>query len=163
MFNVPFADIAAIVDATPDAARQMASRARRRVRGAPGAAADAANDRVRHRELVDAFLAAARDGDFERLLTVLDPDVVFRFDTGRGRPMDVLSGARDVAGQALGRGRPFLRHARQATVNGGPGVVVVMGERVVAVAALAIAEDRIAAIDLVTDPDKLRAVAPPEA
>jgi RNA polymerase sigma-70 factor (ECF subfamily) len=163
MFNVPFAEIAAIVDATPDAARQMASRARRRVRGAPGAAADAtSSDRVRHRELVDAFLAAARDGDFERLLTVLDPDVVFRLDAGRGRPLDVRSGARDVAGQALGRGRPFLRHARPATVNGGPGVVVVLGGRVVAVAALAIADDRVAAIDLVTDPDKLRAVAPPE-
>jgi RNA polymerase sigma factor (sigma-70 family) len=159
MFSVPFRDIAPIVDATPDAARQMASRARRRVRGAPGSGDGA--DVARHRELVDAFLRAARDGDFERLLTVLDPGVVFRHDAGGRRALDVLVGADDVARQALGRGRPFLQHARPATVNGGPGVVVVAGDRVVAVAALAVEGNRIAAIDLVTDPAKLRSVAPP--
>lgn len=154
MFSVPFAEIAAIIDTTPDAARQMASRARRRVRGAPGSAPEDV-DLARQRELVDAFLRAAREGDFDALLTLLAPDVVYRQDTGGIRVQDPLTGADEVARQALGRGRPFLRHARPATVNGGAGVVVVFGDRVVAVAALAIAGDRIAEIDLITDPAKL--------
>jgi RNA polymerase sigma factor (sigma-70 family) len=160
MFSVPFRDIAPIVGTTPDAVRQMASRARRRVRGAPGSGDDHF-DPAHQRELVDAFLRAARDGDFERLLTVLDPGVVFRHDRGGRRALDVLVGADDVARQALDRGRPFLHRARPATVNGGPGVVVVAGDRVVAVAAIAVAGDRIAGIDLVTAPAKLRSVHAP--
>jgi RNA polymerase sigma factor (sigma-70 family) len=167
MFAMPFAEIAPIIDASPDAARQLASRARRRVRG--GTPEEAAGDPARQRALVDAFLAAAREGDFAALLQVLAPDVVFRQDSG-GRPAGAAAatepvvGAETVARTALAAGRPFLRLARPATVNGGPGLVIVApgraGERVIGVAGLTIAGDRIAAIDLVTDPAKLRDVRP---
>jgi RNA polymerase sigma factor (sigma-70 family) len=166
MFAVPFAEIAPIIDASPDAARQLASRARRRVRG--GTPEEAAADPARQRALVDAFLAAAREGDFAALLDVLAPDVVFRQDSG-GRPVGgsataPVVGAEVVARNALAAGRPFLRLARPATVNGGPGLVIVApgrgGERVIGVAGITVAGDRIVAIDLVTDPAKLRDVTP---
>jgi RNA polymerase sigma factor (sigma-70 family) len=152
MFGVSFAEIAAIVDSTPDAARQLASRARRRVRGAPAADADLA----RQRELVDAFLAAAREGDFDALMAVLDPGVVFRHDDGAGRrALAPIVGADAVARDSVNRGRPFIRLARPAVVNGGAGLVIVAGDRVIGVAGITVVGDRIAAIDLVTDPDKL--------
>ena len=166
MFAVPFAEIAPIIDASPDAARQLASRARRRVRG--GTPEEAAGDPARQRALVDAFLAAAREGDFAALLDVLAPDVVFRQDSG-GRPTGgsataPVVGAEVVARNALDAGRPFLRLARPATVNGGPGLVIVApgraGERVIGVAGITVAGDRIVAIDLITDPAKLRDVTP---
>src|SRR5437868_6263057 len=124
MFAVPFDEIGAIVGRSPDAARQLASRGRRRVRGAP------LNEEVglaRQRELVDAFLAASRAGDFEALVAVLDPDVVFRIDaglgTGRGaRPP--IEGAAAVAQQILARGSRLAPFARPALVNGAAGVVV---------------------------------------
>src|SRR5205823_9105660 len=106
MFGVPFDEIADVVDRTPEAARQLASRARRRVRGA---AREVEPDIERQREVVDAFLAASRAGDFEALLAVLDPDVVFRID-GRGvpaRPRPPLAGAEAVARQVLARGTPL--------------------------------------------------------
>jgi RNA polymerase sigma factor (sigma-70 family) len=156
MFGVPFGEIAAIVDGTPDAARQLASRARRRVRGAP--TVDASLER--QRELVDAFLRAARDGDFEALMAVLDPEVVFRHDAGTGpaaaRAQGPLLGAEAVARNALERGRPFLRLATHATVNGGAGIVIVSGDAVIGVAGITVAGDRIVAFDLVTDREKLR-------
>jgi RNA polymerase sigma-70 factor (ECF subfamily) len=156
MFGVPFGEIAAIVDGTPDAARQMASRARRRVRGAPTVDASLA----RQREVVDAFLRAARDGDFEALMAVLDPEVVFRHDAGTGpaaiRAQSPLLGAEAVARNALERGRPFLRRAAHATVNGGAGLVIVSGDTVIGVAGITVAGDRIVAFDLVTDREKLR-------
>ncbi|HWI73524.1 MAG TPA: RNA polymerase sigma factor SigJ [Baekduia sp.] len=164
MFAVTFAEIAPIIDASPDAARQLASRARRRVRG--GTPDTTAADPAQQRALVDAFLAAAREGDFAALLDVLAPDVVFRHDTGGGglRATDPVVGAETVARNALDQGRPFLRLARPATVNGGPGVVIVApgpgGERVIGVAGITVADDRIAAIDLITDPAKLRDVTP---
>jgi RNA polymerase sigma-70 factor (ECF subfamily) len=152
-FGVPFQEIAPIIDSTPDAARQMASRARRRVRGAPAVDADL----ERQRELVDAFLRAARDGDFDALMRVLDPDVVFRHDAGGGaRGQEPIVGADAVARNALGRGRPFVALAEPAVVNGGPGVIVTAGDRVIGVAGITVAGDRIAAIDLVTDQAKLR-------
>jgi RNA polymerase sigma-70 factor (ECF subfamily) len=155
MFAVPFQEIAPIIDSTPDSARQMASRARRRVRGAPAADSDVS----RQRELVEAFLRAAREGDFEALMTVLDPDVVFRQDAGGGaRGQEPVVGAELVARTALGRGRPFIRLAQPAIVNGGAGVVVRSGDRIIAVAGMTIVGDRIAEIDLVSDPKKLRDV-----
>jgi RNA polymerase sigma factor (sigma-70 family) len=154
-FGVSFGEIAAIIDSSPDAARQLASRARRRVRGAPAVDADLA----RQRELVDAFLQAARDGDFEALVAVLDPDVVFRHDAGGGtRGQEPIVGAEAVARRTIERGRPFVALAKPAVVNGGAGVLVVSGDHLFGVAGITVAGDRIAEIGLITDPAKLRDV-----
>jgi RNA polymerase sigma factor (sigma-70 family) len=153
MFAVPFEEIAPMIDRSPAAARQLASRARRRVQGAPEPDADLG----RQRELVDAFLAASRAGDFDALVAVLDPEVVFRADAGgvppRARPPVV--GAEAVARQVLERGRPFARFARPAIVNGAAGVVVVPHDRPIAVVGFTTARGRIVAIDLVADPEKI--------
>ena len=159
MFAVPFEEIAPIVGRTPAAARQLASRARRRVRGAaPSPDADLAQQR----KVVDAFLAASRAGDFDALLAVLDPDVVFRVDRGRLdealRVPRVVSGATEVARQVLARGTPFAPFARPAIVNGAAGVIVAPGRRVVAVIGFTVTRGRITTIDLVADPDKLQAL-----
>jgi RNA polymerase sigma factor (sigma-70 family) len=150
MFAVPFSEIAQIAGTTPTAARQLASRARRRVRGA--APADD-TDLVQQRAIVDAFLAASRDGDFERLVAILDPAVVFRIDVGGRGPgaREPITGAEAVARQILARGRPFARFARPAIVNGSAGVVVAPHGRPMAVAAFTTANRCIVAIDLVTD------------
>jgi RNA polymerase sigma factor (sigma-70 family) len=155
MFAVPFAEIAQVVGTTPGAARQLASRARRRVRGAAPAAQD---DAARQRELVDAFLAASREGDFDALLEVLAPDVVFRIDAGgRGhRARDPVTGAAEVARQILARGTPLARFARPARVNGLPGAVVATGGTTLAVVGFTSAQGRIVAIDLIADRAKLR-------
>jgi RNA polymerase sigma factor (sigma-70 family) len=157
MFAVPFDEIAEIVDRTPEAARQLASRARRRVRGAtPEPDADLA----RQRELVDAFLAAARAGDFEALVEVLDPEVVFRADRGARFPArPPVVGATAVAHELLARGAPFAPLARPAIVNGAAGLVVPMRGRLFAAVGFTIARGRIAEIDLVADPEKLKAYA----
>jgi RNA polymerase sigma factor (sigma-70 family) len=154
MFAVPFDEIGAILDSTPDAARQMASRARRRVSAAPEVDADLS----RQRELVDAFLAAAREGDFEALIAVLHPDFVFHHDVGGAGPRarDAVAGAEAVARVALEHGRPFAGLARPATVNGAAGVVISAGDRLIGVCGITVSGDRIAEIDLVTDPEKLR-------
>jgi RNA polymerase sigma-70 factor (ECF subfamily) len=159
MFAVPFGEIAPIVGTTPTAARQLASRARRRVRGA-APVEDA--DLGQQRELVDAFLAASRGGDFEALMTVLAPDVVFRIDTGGGGPQarEPAIGAEAVARQVLARGRPFARFARPAIVNGSAGLVVAPGGRPMAVVGFTSARGRIVAIDLVADRDKLKRLSP---
>jgi RNA polymerase sigma factor (sigma-70 family) len=155
MFGVPFEEIAPMVDRTPAAARQLASRARRRVRGA---APKPDPDLAEQRRVVDAFLAAARAGDFDALLEVLDPDVVFRVDTGgvgvRATPPEV--GAEAVARRVLTSGRPFAPFARPAIVNGAAGALVVAHGKVVAVAAFTVAGGRIASIDIVNDSAKLR-------
>jgi RNA polymerase sigma factor (sigma-70 family) len=155
MFAVPFDEIATIVGTTPGAARQLASRARRRVRGA-APAEDA--DLAQQRELVDAFLAASREGSFEGLVALLDPDVVFRLDTGGRGPAarEPVTGAEAVARQILARGTPFARFARPAVVNGRAGVVVVPGEVAMAVVGFTTALGRIVAIDVITDREKLR-------
>jgi RNA polymerase sigma factor (sigma-70 family) len=159
MFAVPFGEIAAILEGTPENARQLASRARRRVRGAP--AIDTDSDR--QREVVEAFLAAARNGDFDALVAVLDPDVVFRVDTGGGAGARApVVGADNVARMAAGRGRRFAALARTATVNGAPGVLVKAGERVIGVCGVTVSRGRIAELDLVTDPAKLRRIQPTE-
>jgi RNA polymerase sigma-70 factor (ECF subfamily) len=158
MFGVPFDEIAEIVDRTPDAARQLASRARRRVRGA---APETEPDLGRQREVVDAFLAASRAGDFEALLEVLDPDVVFRIDGGglpaRSRPPVV--GATAVARQVLARGTPLAPLARPAIVNGAAGAVVEIAGKPFAVVSFAVRNGRIAEIDVIADPGKLTGLA----
>jgi RNA polymerase sigma-70 factor, ECF subfamily len=157
MFGVSFEEIAPIVDRTPAAARQLASRGRRQVRGA---APEPDSDLRRQREIVDAFLAASRAGDFEGLLAVLDPDVVFRIDAGQisalARPPVV--GARAVAEQIVSRGTRFAPHARPALVNGAAGAVVGRDERPFAVVGFTVAGGRITAIDLIIDEEKLRGV-----
>jgi RNA polymerase sigma factor (sigma-70 family) len=160
MFGVPFDEIAPIVDRSPAATRQLASRARRRVRGATPVSEP---DLRRQREVVDAFLAASRAGDFEALLAVLDPDVVFRVDAGgvapRARPPVV--GADAVARQVLSRGARFAGFARPAIVNGGAGLVIVPVDRAFAVVGFTVSDGRILEIDLIADPEKLRGVAVP--
>jgi RNA polymerase sigma-70 factor, ECF subfamily len=156
MFGVPFGDIAEIVGRSPDAARQLASRARRRVRGR---VPEPDSDLELQRKLVDAFLAASREGDFESLVAVLDPDVVFRIDTGgTAAARDPISGAEAVARQILARGTPLAPLARPAIVNGGAGAVVAIRGRPFAVVGFTIAGGRILAIDLVIDPAKLGSV-----
>ncbi len=155
-FGLPFDEIAPIVGRTPTAARQLASRARRRVRGTPHSASV---PRSRQRELVDAFLAAARGGDFGALLEVLDPDAVVRADAGPRAaallPAREIRGADEVAGQALGF-RNLAPGARRALVNGSPGLVVFVGERPFAVLGFAFRGGRIAEIDILLDPERLR-------
>ncbi len=152
-FAVPFDEIAEIVDRSPSAARQLASRARRRVQGAE-TTPDA--DITRQREVVDAFFSAARDGDFGALVAVLDPDVVLRSDGGPKRPdaSVVVRGAETVAGRALTFAHlsPF---ARPALVNGSAGVVVAPGGRAVSVMAFTVRNGKVAAIDALVDPDRL--------
>jgi len=157
MFDVPFDDIAEIVGRTPAAARQLASRGRRRVRGA---APTPDPDLGRQREVVDAFLAAARSGDFDGLIAVLDPDVVFRMDMGRGRrARPPVAGATAVAREILARGAPFAPFGRPAIVNGAAGVRVVARGRTFAVVGFTVEAGRIVEIDLIADPEKLQAVA----
>lgn len=154
MFAVPFEEIADILDRSPAATRQLASRARRRVQGtSPSPDADLAEQR----EVVDAFLAAARDGDFDRLIAVLDPDVVFRVDTGatRREARPPIEGADAVAREILARARPFAPLARPAIVNGAAGALVGLPDRPFAVAGFTVSNHRITEIDLILDPDKL--------
>jgi RNA polymerase sigma-70 factor (ECF subfamily) len=154
MFGVPFDEIAPMVDRSPAAARQLASRARRRVRGAPAPDADLG----RQRAVVDAFLAAARDGDFDALVAVLDPDVVLRIDRGAvpaGASREV-HGADAVARDVLARGARFAGIGRPALVNGAAGVVVAPRGRPFAVAGFTVAEGRIVEMDLLLDPARLR-------
>jgi RNA polymerase sigma-70 factor (ECF subfamily) len=154
MFAVPFDEIAPIVGRSPAAARQLASRARRRVQGATPAP-DA--DLGRQRHVVEAFLAAARGGDFEALLAVLDPDVVLRVDRGALPPgaSREIHGAPAVADQALTFAR-LARLARPALVNGAAGFVVAAPGRPIAVAGFTIARGQIVEIDLLADPALLR-------
>ena len=153
LFAVPFEEIAPIVDRTPTAARQLASRARRRVHGAvPAPDADLA----RQREVVGAFLAASRDGNFEALLALLDPDVVARADAAApAGAIREAHGARAVAEHALmfsGRSR----HARQALVDGAVGVVVARHGRLVTVLTFVFRAGKIAEIDILAEPARLR-------
>jgi len=153
MFGVPFDEIAPMVERSPAAARQLASRARRRVRGqAPAPDPDLA----RQRDVVEAFFAASRDGDFDALVAVLHPDVVLRSDGGLARPRltMVLRGAHAVAGQALTARRlsPFVR---PALVNGAAGVVVAAQGRPLFVMAFTVREGKIVAIDVLSDPERL--------
>jgi RNA polymerase sigma factor (sigma-70 family) len=152
MFGVPFDEIAPIVERSPEATRQLASRARRRVRGARPVPEPSP---VEQRRVVDAFLAAAREGDFEGLIAVLDPDVVLRTDRAlpRGAPGEV-HGAETVARRAF-RFAQLAPLAQPALVNGVPGFVVAPEGRLFAVLAFTVIGGRITEIDVVADPDKL--------
>src|SRR6266542_428438 len=150
MFDLPFDEIAPIVGRSPAAARQLASRARRRVQGT-ATAPDA--DRTRQREIVDAFLAASRDGDFAALLAVLDPAVVLRAEGSAvcmGAAAEVR-GAPTVAETFTGRAQV----AQPALVNGAVGAVWAAGGRPRVVFAFTITREKISAIDLVADPERL--------
>jgi RNA polymerase sigma factor (sigma-70 family) len=155
MFAVTYEEIGPIVDRTPEAARQLASRGRRRVQGA---APNPDTDPARQRKIVDAFLAASRAGDFDALLALLDPDVVFRADTGSISPFarPPITGDAAVAAQVLSRGSRLAPQARPALVNGTAGLVVGPRRKPFAVVGFTIAHGRIVAIDLITNPDKLR-------
>ncbi|MBE8477079.1 sigma-70 family RNA polymerase sigma factor [Streptomyces justiciae] len=142
LFAVPFEEVGEIVGRTPAAARQLASRARRRVQGAPAPDADEA--RRRQREVADAFLAATRDGDFEALVGVLDPDVVARSEAG------VTTGALAVAKGATSFAA-LARFAHPALVDGRIGIAAVVDGRVERTLAFTFVRDRIAVIDIVTD------------
>jgi RNA polymerase sigma-70 factor, ECF subfamily len=154
MFAVPFDEIAPMVGRTPTAARQLASRARRRVQG-EATVPDA--DLRRQREVVDAFFAAARGGDFDALVAVLDPDVVLRADGGTLRPSDtrVVRGAEQVARRAL-MFAGLSPHVRPALVNGVAGVVVAPRGQPFSVMAFTVVGGRIVAIDALSDPERLR-------
>ena len=179
VFAVPFEEIGVILDRTPAAAKQLASRARQRLRAAPvhasaGHAADQAGeafadaqkeadptrdapaDLGRQWAVVDAFLAASREGDFARLLAILDPDVVLRADAGTGPfgPSTLVRGAREVLAQAQ-RFAPLGRFARPVLVNGGPGFLVARDGEPIAVMAVTVRDGKIAEMDVLADPDRL--------
>jgi RNA polymerase sigma factor (sigma-70 family) len=163
MFAVPFEEIAPMVGRTPTAARQLASRARRRVKGADIPAPDP--DLARQRDVVDAFFLAARGGDFDALFAVLDPDVVLRIDAGAKRPAAsmVVNGAATIARQALIGLRAMFAHPvvhlRPALVNGAAGVVVMVGEQPMTVMGFTVAEGKIVEIDAIADPERVRRIA----
>jgi RNA polymerase sigma factor (sigma-70 family) len=150
MFEVPFEEVAAIVGRSPAAARQLASRARRRVRGSEPPETDLA----RQRAVVDAFLAASRGGDFDALLAVLDPEVVLRADPAAVRMGTAreLRGAAAVASSFAGRARA----ARPALVDGAPAAVWAPGGRPRVVLGFTVAGGRIVGIDVLADPERLR-------
>jgi RNA polymerase sigma factor (sigma-70 family) len=148
MFAMPFDEIAAMVERSPQATRQLASRARRRVRNAAPAPDP---DLTRQRAVVDAYFTAAREGDLEALVAVLDPDVVLRAHRRDGNPLQ-LHGAERVAEGAM-TARRFAPHVRPALVNGAAGVVAFDGERPFAVLAFTVRGDRAVAIDVFNDPE----------
>jgi ketosteroid isomerase-like protein len=151
VFTVPFDQIAAIVDRTPEAARKLASRARRRIEQA-----DPAPDGtlVAQREVVDAFFAAGRSGDFGRLVAVLHPDVVLRGDFGAATAVFRAEGASAVAELARGYAGPE-REVRRATVNGAAGAVIFMAGRAASVMGFVVRDGRIRAIDVLADPARI--------
>jgi RNA polymerase sigma-70 factor (ECF subfamily) len=151
MFAVPFDEIAAMLERSPEATRQLASRARRRVRGATQAP-DA--DLSAHWEVIEAFLAAARDGDFASLIAVLDPDVVLRADGGLTGLSRHVRGAEAVAGQARMWAQVGLTMQR-ALVNGAAGIVSLREEQPFSVVAPTVRDGKIVEIDILVDPDRV--------
>jgi RNA polymerase sigma factor (sigma-70 family) len=150
MFSVPFDEIGAILERSPDAARQLASRGRRRIRGAD-TTPDA--DAAAQQEVVEAFLAAARDGDFDALVAVLDPDIVLREDRGSGTIVEVR-GAENVARRARAASQLGLV-ARPALINGAAGWVSVLDGEPYAIGALTVHNGRIRTMDILLDPARL--------
>ena len=152
MFAVPFEQIGTVLNRSTAACKMLASRARARLQGAPAPDSDPG----RQQQVVEAFLAASRDGDFEALVAVLDPDILLRVDAGPGRRelSKVLQGAELVASQAL-QFSTQSAHARVMSVNGAPGLVAVQRGRVTGVMSLSVADGRIVQIDLLVDLDRL--------
>lgn len=161
MFDLPFDEIAPLVGRTPTAARQLASRARRRVRGADPPSSD--TDLSRQRAVVNAFLAAARDGDFDALTSVLDPHVVLRIDGGAAYPRGsmVVRGADAVASQALSGLHSTLRMAelRPAQVNGAAGVVIMLRGQPATILGFSFRDGKVAEMNAIADPDRVAALA----
>ena len=171
VFAVPFDEIGPILDRSPAAAKQLASRARQRLRNAPahqatsrGSASAAAapggsGDLARQWTVVDAFLAASREGDFEGLLAILDPDIVLRAEAGTGPfgPSVVVRGAREVIAQAQ-RFAPLGRFARPVLVNGAPGFLVVRDGEPLALMAVTVQDGKITEMDVLADPARLTAL-----
>jgi RNA polymerase sigma-70 factor (ECF subfamily) len=158
MFELPFEEIAPMVGRSPAAARQLASRARRRVKGADIPAPDP--DLARQRAVVDAFFLAARSGDLDALVAVLHPDVILRADFGPGHPKasTVVHGAVAVARRARQGANPAAQlHA--ALVNGAAGVVITIDGRAHTVMGFTVADDRVVEIDVFADPERVRRVA----
>jgi len=158
MFGVSFEEIATIVDKSPAATRQLASRARRRVQGAPASDGDVS----RQRAVVEAFMAASRGGDFEALLSLLDPDVVLRADAGAATEeyagpavSKLVRGARAVVEQALLFSR-MAPYNEVALVNGLPGVITVVNGRLLGVMAVTVDDGKITQIDILADVDRLK-------
>src|SRR5215213_9425933 len=153
LFSVPFEEIGSILERSPEAARQLASRGRRRIRAAnttPHAAESAAHQE----EVVEAFLAAARDGDFDALLAVLDPDIVLRGDWGSGTIVEVR-GAQNVARRALAAASQLDLVGRRALINGAPGWVSVLDGELFSIGALTVHNGRIRRMDILLDPARL--------
>jgi RNA polymerase sigma factor (sigma-70 family) len=157
IFAIPFDEIAPIVDRSPEATRQLASRARRRVR--PERAVPDV-DLESQREVADAFLAAAREGDFDRLVAVLDPDVVVRADFGRAGGAQEVRGAEAVARRALSYARAGAAtgEVRPALINGAAGFVAFLDGRLFSIAAITVRNGKIVELDFFNDPERLRLI-----
>src|ERR671911_230576 len=153
MFSVPFEEIGAILERSPEAARQLASRGRRRIRSA-NTTPHAADVPAQQEEVVEAFLAAARDGDFDALVAVLDPDIVERVDTGSGTIVEVR-GAQNVARRAMAASQRDGLVGQRALINGAPGWVSVLDGELFAIAALTVHNGRITTMDVLLDPARL--------
>jgi RNA polymerase sigma factor (sigma-70 family) len=158
MFDLPFEEIAPMVGRSPAAARQLASRARRRVKGAEVPSPDP--DLDRQRDVVDAFFRAARGGDFDSLVALLDPDVVLRGDAGarRAAASVVVRGAAAVASQAIRFAMPAAL-VRHTLVNGAAGVIILLGGRPISVMAFTVAEGKIVEIDAIADAERVDRIA----
>jgi RNA polymerase sigma factor (sigma-70 family) len=154
VFAVPYDQVGPILDRSPAAAKQLASRARRRLRSSPSAGN--AVDPARQRAVADAFNAASRAGDFDSLLAVLDPDVVLRADTGDGPlgPSRLIRGAANVAAQAKSYAG-MARFAHRVLINGAPGVLIAPNRKPFALIAIATRDDKITEIDILADPVRL--------
>jgi len=153
VFDLPFDEIASIVDRTPEATRQLASRARRRVRGRERTSN---SDFQSHRVAVDAFLAALRAGDFEGLLAVLDPDVLVRMDAAPGTPPREFRGAANWARGATAAFSPYARFVQPAVVNGAVGLVFAPGGKLSRALTFTVANGKITQVEIITDRDRLQ-------
>jgi RNA polymerase sigma-70 factor (ECF subfamily) len=158
MFSVPFDQIGVILERSPEAARQLASRGRRRIRSAH-TTPHHAEASAQQEEVVEAFLAAARDGDFDALLAVLDPDIVERVDSGSGTIVEVR-GALNVARRAMAASQRDGLVGRRALVNGAPGWVSVLDGELYAIGALTVHNGRITTMDILLDPARLARLIP---
>jgi RNA polymerase sigma-70 factor (ECF subfamily) len=156
MFSVPFEEIGAILERSPEATRQLASRGRRRIRSAHTTPhdAEAAAHQEEQKEVVEAFLAAARDGDFDALVAVLDPDIVVREDTGSGTIVEVR-GAENVARRAMSVSQRDGLVGRPTLINGAAGWVSVLDGELYAIATLTLHNGRITTMDILLDPARL--------